>query len=160
VCDGSAVSRTTYASLFAAIGTTFGAGDGATTFNLPDLRGRVAIGTGQGAGLTNRALGATGGEEGHVLVTGEMPSHSHSHTHTVTDPKHSHPVGGSGSYVINWTSSVEGLQSSSSATRATEQAPQTASTGITLGTNAQATGGGAAHNTMQPFLALTALIKT
>lgn len=58
LCDGSAVSRTTYADLFTAIGTSYGVGDGSTTFNLPDLRGRVPVGVGQGSGLTNRALAA------------------------------------------------------------------------------------------------------
>ena len=56
LCDGSAVSRTTYADLFAALGTTWGAGDGSTTFNLPDLRGRSALGAGTGSGLTPRSL--------------------------------------------------------------------------------------------------------
>ncbi|MDA8324979.1 MAG: tail fiber protein [Nitrospiraceae bacterium] len=74
ICDGSAVSRTTYAGLYNTIGTTFGAGDGSTTFNLPDLRGRVPVGVGQGTGLTGRALAAKGGEEAHVLVKGELPS--------------------------------------------------------------------------------------
>src|ERR1700741_4488678 len=63
ICDGSAISRTTYPALFAICGTTFGAGAGSTTFNLPDLRGRVGVGAGQGASLTNRALAATGGGE-------------------------------------------------------------------------------------------------
>ncbi len=76
-CDGSAVSRTTYPTLFAAIGTTWGAGNGSSTFNLPDLRGRTPVGSGQGTSLTNRTLGGTGGAETHVLTVGEMPSHSH-----------------------------------------------------------------------------------
>lgn len=62
-CDGSAVSRTTYAALFARIGVTFGAGDNSTTFNLPDCKGRVAIGAGAGSGLTNRVLGTYFGAE-------------------------------------------------------------------------------------------------
>lgn len=62
ICDGSAVSRSTYASLFAAIGTTYGAGNGTTTFNLPDLRGRVPVGKNTG---TFSTLGATGGVETH-----------------------------------------------------------------------------------------------
>ena len=77
-CDGSAVNRTAYAALFSAIGTTYGPGDGSTTFNLPDLRGRAPIGVGQGSGLTNRALAASGGEEAHTLSAAEMPAHSHS----------------------------------------------------------------------------------
>src|SRR3954447_6125965 len=77
VCDGSAVSRSTFATLFGAIGTAYGAGDGSTTFNLPDLRGRVPVGAGTGAGLTARTLGAAGGEENHTLSAAEMPSHNH-----------------------------------------------------------------------------------
>lgn len=84
ICDGQAVSRSAYASLFAAISTTWGAGDGSTTFNLPDMRGRSPVGAGQGAGLTNRSLGATGGEEIHTLTINEMPSHNHSYTYRNT----------------------------------------------------------------------------
>lgn len=63
-CDGSVVSRDTFASLFAAIGITFGAGDGSTTFKIPDFRGRCLVGAGTGSGLTARVLGqqTIGGE--------------------------------------------------------------------------------------------------
>jgi microcystin-dependent protein len=100
LCDGQAYSRTTYAALFAAlggIGSPWGQGDGSATFNVPDLRGRVTIGFGQGAGLTNRPLGGTGGEENHLLTLGEIPSHTHAvndpgHAHSVYDPTHAHGV--------------------------------------------------------------------
>lgn len=85
LCDGSAVSRTTYSALFAAIGTTWGAGDASTTFNLPDSRGRFLLGEGTGtaADATSWSLGTmptsgAGGEEQHTLVVSEMPSHAHS----------------------------------------------------------------------------------
>lgn len=78
ICNGQAVSRTTYAGLFTIIGTAFGVGDGLTTFNLPDNRGRVAGAIGQGSGLTNRILGNAIGEEQHTQTINEMPSHSHS----------------------------------------------------------------------------------
>lgn len=79
-CDGSAISRTTYAALFAAIGTAFGVGDGSTTFNLPDQARRTLVGKG-GAGTATLAntIGSTGGAETHTLVTGEMPAHTHSY---------------------------------------------------------------------------------
>lgn len=75
LCDGTAVSRATYATLFAIIGTTYGVGNGSTTFNLPDLRGRVAVGKDSG---TFSSLGATGGAETHTLTEAQMPSHLHS----------------------------------------------------------------------------------
>lgn len=78
ICNGAAVSRTTYASLFAVIGTVWGSGDGTTTFNLPDARGRALIGVGYGAGLTNRALGQYPGSETHVMSWYELPTHTHS----------------------------------------------------------------------------------
>lgn len=73
LCDGSAVSRTTYAALFAVIGTDWGPGDGSTTFNVPDLRGRVAVGAGTGSGLTPRSLADTGGSEGVTLTNYQTP---------------------------------------------------------------------------------------
>jgi microcystin-dependent protein len=72
LCDGSAVSRTTYAALFARIGTTHGAGNGTTTFNLPDFQGRTAVGSGTGSGLSAKTLGAKVGTE-----PSNMPSHFH-----------------------------------------------------------------------------------
>lgn len=77
LCDGSAVSRTTYASLFTAIGTTYGVGDGSTTFNIPNLKGRNLIGAGLATSGTTYTLGATGGAETHTLTVDEMPSHNH-----------------------------------------------------------------------------------
>lgn len=76
-CDGSAVSRTVYADLFAICGVVFGAGNGSTTFNLPDLRGRAGIGVGQGSGLTNRVIAAKSGAEGHPLSVNELAVHHH-----------------------------------------------------------------------------------
>ena len=73
VCDGSAVSRTTYAALFTAIGTYWGTGDGSTTFNLPDLRGRAPVGVGTvgSSSQPTRALGATGGFDN--IITANTP---------------------------------------------------------------------------------------
>jgi microcystin-dependent protein len=77
LCDGQAISRTTYAALFLAIGTTYGIGDGATTFNIPDCRGRAVIGAGTGAGLTPRARGDVGGAESVALAATDIPAHVH-----------------------------------------------------------------------------------
>lgn len=108
LCDGSAVSRTTYANLFAVLGATYGAGDGSATFNLPDGRSRVLAGrdagnatgrlTGNTAqGVSASSLGNVGGEQSHVSTSAEMPSHTHgvsdpTHTHGVNDPTHSHGI--------------------------------------------------------------------
>lgn len=77
LCDGTAVSRETYAALFAVIGTTFGVGDGSTTFNLPDGRGRAMGGVGLGSGLSARTMGQSVGEETHTLSVDELPAHTH-----------------------------------------------------------------------------------
>jgi len=78
LCNGAAIDRTTYADLFAVTGILYGAGDGATTFNIPDLRGRVAVG--KSTDTEFDALGETGGEKTHLLTTDEMPAHTHTQT--------------------------------------------------------------------------------
>ena len=101
---GQAVSRTTYARLFAHVSTTFGSGDGSTTFNLPDLRGRGAIGvdnmngTDAGRLSVSNAIGTSGGTETVTLAKANLPTHVHGpgtlvpSAHAVTDPSHSHGV--------------------------------------------------------------------
>lgn len=76
LCDGSAVSRTTYANLFSVLGTKCGAGDGSTTFNLPNIKGRSLVGVDPDDTDFN-VVGKTGGEKTHTLTYDEMPSHSH-----------------------------------------------------------------------------------
>lgn len=112
LCDGTAVSRATYAELFSIISTTYGVGNGSTTFNLPDLRGRVAVGAGTGTGgatsgsgaitgaaLTARTAGQWDGRETHTLTDTQsgVPVHGHAHTistvavgNLLSDPGHSH----------------------------------------------------------------------
>jgi microcystin-dependent protein len=135
LCNGAAVSRSTYAQLFAAIGSTYGAGDGSTTFNLPNLLGRVAIGAGVSAASgTNRTIGATGGEDSHVLTTAELPAH----THAIPTLFRTGLVmgNGAGAELGDTSAGSAGSLSSSS------------------------TGSGAAHNVLQPYLALNYIIKT
>jgi len=107
--NGQAVSRTTYAALFANLGTAHGAGDGSTTFNIPDVCGCVVVGrdnmggaakgrlTVAGSGIDGTVLGARGGSESTTLTQAQMPVHAHgvsdpTHTHTVSDPQHYHPL--------------------------------------------------------------------
>jgi microcystin-dependent protein len=157
VCDGSAVSRTGQAALFTALGTTWGVGDGVTTFNIPDLRDRVPIGVSPG-GLsgnrpTARTLAQTAGEETHTLVLAEVPTG----ITTLNDPKHNHRYnllgdsGGSGNIDSNVNSYIEGT------TGIDDPGPTTTdSTGITLTDHA----GNGAHNVMQPFAVIFWLIHT
>lgn len=101
-CDGSAVSRTTYAALFAVLGTSWGAGDGSTTFNIPDFRRASSIGSGgTGSSVVSNSPGSAGGAETHPIAIAELPAHSHgvtdpTHVHAMYDPTHIHGVGDPG----------------------------------------------------------------
>lgn len=75
-CDGRLLSISTYDVLYSLLGTAFG-GDGRTTFAIPDLRGRLPIGTGQGTGLSNRPFASSGGAESVTLTLSQTPAHSH-----------------------------------------------------------------------------------
>lgn len=88
-CDGSAISRATYAALFAKLGTTWGVGDGSTTFNIPDGRGRVRMGAGTGSGLTARTVGDSIGSESYSI------SHTHTYSGTTSVYTADVPTGGS-----------------------------------------------------------------
>ncbi len=76
ICDGSLLAINTYQALYALIGTTYG-GDGVQTFGIPDLRGRIPIGQGQGTGLTNRVMGQSGGSETVSLQAAHTGAHNH-----------------------------------------------------------------------------------
>lgn len=153
LCDGSGVNRVTYADLFAVTGTTYGSGNGSTTFNVPDFRGRSRVGAGTGSGLTPRALGATGGEELHVLVTGELAQH----THGVTDPTHTHtfPVYDA-ALDIGSAANHSAVGNSSQTFGAKTVTTAASATGITLANAGSNTG----HNTMHPFGVASVIIKT
>ncbi len=130
MCDGAAVSRTTYAGLFGAVATIYGAGDGSTTFNVPDMRGRAVVGAGAGTGLTSRTLGTTFGAETHSLSAAENGPHTHDSYYASVNVQ-------AGASPIN---QVVGPPTTPIAT--------------------SSTGGGAAHNNVQPSLALNYIIKT
>lgn len=135
-CDGASVFRSDYPALFTAIGTTFGAVDG-THFNLPDLQGRSAVGTGSGSGLTPRALGDIFGEETHALTTGESANHTHIDTGHIHVEGIAAPSIGAAIVGVPVPSAVPavGATGSGSASLATS-------------------GGDGAHNNVQPGLAL------
>jgi microcystin-dependent protein len=169
LCDGRAVSRTTYARLFAKIGTTHGAGDGASTFNLPDARGRSLIGAGQGSGLTARTLGAKGGVEVHAITEAEMPWHGHTvAAHNHGGGWHGHNVSGSIFQPTpgHWYDGYEQWMNPKGGFHAFDDTiPMNFSVdgAAPIGTEAPGTdgrGGNAAHNNMSPWLAVSVLIKT
>ena len=150
ICDGAAVSRATYAALFTIIGTTYGIGNGSTTFNLPDLRSKTIVGVGQGSGLTNRTLASTGGAETKTLAVSEMPSHNH----TINDPGHTHSqttvnddFNNSGGNPPSFSADGAGSRTWSNINSST--------TGISI----NYTGGGSAFNIMNPFISLNYIIK-
>ena len=137
LCYGQAVSRTTYANLFSLLSTTFGNGDGSSTFNVPDLRGRFPLGQdNMGGSSANRVtdedadtLGGADGHETHTLIVSEMPAH----THTV--------------YTI-YASSAYGQPAGA--------IPYGGYTNV----ESSSTGGGGAHNNMPPYLTLNYIIRT
>lgn len=154
LCDGSVVSQTTFAALFAAIGATWNTGgEGAGNFRLPDFRRRAAVGSGgTGTSTLGNAVGNTGGEETHTLTTPEMPSHTH--TATVTDPGHTHTT----SPNDVWHNSGGSVLSGGGASSTTSVVVNSATTGITVGNSN--TGGGGSHNNIQPSAVVLKIIKT
>lgn len=155
LCDGAAVSRTTYAALFAQLGTTFGAGDGSTTFNVPDLRGRVGVGLdnlgGTDAGRLSVAntLGGSGGAQTHLLTSDEsgLPAHSHQ---VKVDTGTGAATLGSGAGWIKANNAALGRVNSG--TNDVNVGP--------CAINNTAADAVAAHNNMQPYLLVGKIIKT
>ena len=148
-CHGQAVSRTTYATLFAAIGTNYGEGDGSTTFNLPDFRGRVPVGVGQGTveDATWRALGAEGGTETVTLTESQLPQITGSflirHWANSTLTAIFNPTGKFSS--TTQSTSANNIQNNSNNPNSAQK--------ITY-----AFGGGQAHNNMMPYLGVEYII--
>lgn len=132
LCNGSAVSRTTYAALFEVIGTTYGAGNGSTTFNLPDLRGRVPVGRDSGQTEFD-VLGEAGGAKTHTLSVNEIPSHNH----------------------------VSGETARAILTNTSQRTASTGTQGAFISTteNIVPAGGDQPHNNLQPYRVLNFIIK-
>lgn len=165
LCDGRAVSRSTYAALFGALQVTYGAGDGSTTFNLPDMRGRTPIGVGTGVAdtasgtgaltggtaLTARVLSAYGGEQLHILATGEAAQKAV--TTNNDSPDHSHQMGFAGVR-------TDALQDNRAFDINTGAGYSTGGASARHTHTINGSGAVSGHNTMQPFLALNYLIKT
>ncbi len=148
LCDGAAISRSTYSALFALVGTTYGAGDGSSTFNIPDLRGRVIAGqddmggasanrlTGLSGGVDGDILGGTGGDQKHDLTHLESGLPAHAHTTQLRDTG---PAGGG---------QLSGYQAS-------------AGSGAFFNTDSVAGANAASsHNNVQPTIILNYIIKT
>lgn len=130
LCDGTAVSRTTYSSLFTILGVTYGAGDGSTTFNLPNLKGKVVVGL-NASETEFDALGETGGAKTHTLTISEMPAHDHT----------------SSSYTTTGSGSTTGAVYGNSF-----NGP--------ISGSVPSQGGGGAHNNLQPYMVLNYIIKS
>lgn len=139
LCDGRAVSRTEYAELFKAIGTKHGSGDGSTTFNLPNPKGRTLVGK-DSTDTDFNTLGKTGGEKTHALTVDEMPSHTHDVAIAINNT-----VAGGARYYFN--------------SAGTTSAPITDTSAWSNSLTAKATGGGKAYNNLQPYLAENFIIK-
>jgi microcystin-dependent protein len=140
-CDGGEISRSTYSDLFTEIGESYGPGDGSTTFNVPDLRGRVPVGKdnmgGVSAGILSNngtVIGSDGGEENHIITIDEMPNHEHEIQY--------YRDGSYGSYSsVNWNGSKGDY--------ASDGTPQWVTNGSV---RANGVGGDQPHNNMQPYL--------
>ncbi len=134
LCEGSAVSRTTYSTLYSMISTTYGVGDGSSTFNLPDLRGRVAIGVNG-----SHVLASSGGAETHTLTVEEIPSHNHTLRARTTGQNNGNPTNRTLAQVNIYTDADANVDMRN--------------------TSITSSGGGQAHNNMQPYITLNYIIK-
>jgi microcystin-dependent protein len=175
-CYGQNLSRTTYARLFTAVGTTYGAGDGSTTFGMPDLRGRTIAGkdnmggttasrlTAAGSGITGTTLGSAGGTETHALTIAQLATHTHiqdSHNHGGASGSAAPNLQLSDGRDIIYTNAAAGTGTFGTApgTSNLRAAPHTHSISANTATN-QNTGSGTAHQNTQPTIILNYLIKT
>jgi microcystin-dependent protein len=159
LCNGQAISRTLNPALFAKIGGGYGAGDGSTTFNIPDIRGRTIAHQDLGAGILGNIIGTTlnakAGAEIHYLTAGQMPSHTHTGTTDTANANHNH---GYNEFQIDGAS--PSLQGGAPYTwRAVGGTTSDAGADHTHTFTTNGTGGGNFHSNMQPTIILNAQIK-
>ena len=148
LCDGAAVSRTTYAALFAVCGTAFGSGDNSTTFNIPNLKGRVPVGLDSGQTEFN-VRGKTGGAKTHTLTMAQIPNATGSFVF------HGQESGGP---VWKASGVFGGSSLDSNRYKTLPNAGAGSASNPTI--NFSLGGGGGAHNNLQPYIALNFIIKT
>ena len=169
-CDGELLPISQNQSLYSILGTTYG-GDGRTTFGLPDFRGRVPIGQGQGNGLTTRRMGEQIGIEDVTLSTAQMPIHSHAAETTISGSsvtaklKASSAEGTTNVPLNNYLAKPSniGLQSinmydSSADIEMASDAIEIDLSAVTANTTSDDTGGNSAHNNIQPSLVMNYII--
>lgn len=166
-CAGQAISRTTYSALFTALGTTYGEGDGSTTFNLPDCQGRVVAGkddmsgtsanrlTDQSGGLDGDTLGDTGGSETHTLTEAQLASHTHTGT-TASNGAHTHTVGPLNEGVVVSTDGI----AQNGYYRNSDTLTTSSGGAHTHTFTSNSTGSGSAHNNVQPTIIANKIIYT
>jgi microcystin-dependent protein len=157
-CQGQLINISSNTALFALLGTTYG-GNGTTTFALPDLRGRVIVGIGQGGGLSNYAQGQLGGTENVTLTTAQLPAHNHPLTGSfslqVSKGLGTHDIPNAGDYLGTVVESGGTNANAYTATAGTTVALGGFSgSGATVGM----TGNNQPHSNMQPYLALRYII--
>lgn len=187
LCDGTAVSRSTYSALFTTIGIAYGAGNGTTTFNLPNLQNRIPVGKGPDTEFDT--LGETGGAKEVTLSSSQIPAHSHPNTlsdNTVASSGHSHGPGsyaagigatnnniaaigyvasfvrggGPGQSTYTITGGIGGAQNFNHYTPVYGDSAGPSGTTTVGITNANNTGGGGAHTNLQPYIVVNYIIKT
>ena len=147
-CDGRSLSVSQEQVLFQLIGTTYG-GDGQNNFNLPNLNGSVAVGAGAGGGLSNYALGQTGGTANVTLNTGQLPVHGHAFSSPVA-------AATSGTATNSPVGTLPG--SGNSAYGSSASGASTLAAGAITGNTSVAGGGGGPHPNIPPVLTMNYII--